>query len=161
MIFIRHENPPQVRMLAKPNAHHIEDLPLHKFGAPPDIRHGIHFAVMLRNPGLHTDPVPLSNGIHLVHHFKTLFLIRPVNGTDVDHIVKIHCRVIMEKSTDLVKMFPSDRDRQIPPPFFSLNKPFGKLRLDPCGQMVQGNSLHGDYTLTCFGCFVSTRFRII
>ena len=60
--------------------------------------------------------MPLSNRIDFIHDFKSLFIVRPINRTDMDDIITIHIRIVMHEFSNVMEKFAFDDHRDIAAP---------------------------------------------
>ena len=82
------QNPPQIRMARKADAHHVVDFPLEELCALPDGGHGGNRRIVLGQAGLHAEPAMVRERVQMIHDLKPLPVLRVVYRADIRQMVK-------------------------------------------------------------------------
>ena len=95
------QNPPQVRMARKADAHHVVDFPLQELRALPDGGHGRNRRIVFGQAGLHAETAMVSKRVHMIDDFKPLPVSGIVHRANIRQMVERGVgRIVQETAPD-------------------------------------------------------------
>ena len=114
-VIVGQQNPPQIRMAFKRDPHQVVDFTFQEIRALPDGRHGPDDGILLRHPGLQTNPGVMRQRQKVVDDFKPFQVVGIIGRADVGKMIESHPGIVVQEARHVHEILRPHLGREVSP----------------------------------------------